>query len=144
ERHDLSLASVRFGWMLSRQGDPDRWRRGHLELIGELWGGVQSNGRRRTLVGLTPLLRYNFAAGGRWVPFVEGGVGIAYTNLAGRDLSDGFQFNPQAGVGTHYFLREDLALTLQYRWFHLSNAGLNRPNSGLNSQMVFAGVSRFY
>jgi hypothetical protein len=30
------------------------------------------------------------------------------------------------------------------RWFHLSNAGLNRANSGLNTQVVFAGLSRFF
>jgi Lipid A 3-O-deacylase (PagL) len=40
---------------------------------------------------------YPRRAGGRWVPFVEGGVGAAYTNIAGRDLSEGFQFNLQAG-----------------------------------------------
>jgi lipid A 3-O-deacylase len=88
--------------------------------------------------------RYHFATGSRWVPFVSAGVGVAYTNIAGRDLSNGFQFNLQAGAGTHYFLQEGLALTLESRWSHLSNAGLNRPNTGLNSQMVFAGLSRFY
>jgi lipid A 3-O-deacylase len=144
ERHDLALASVRFGQALGRPVDGDPWREGHLELIGELWGGTQRNGRRHALFGLTPLLRYNFAARGRFVPFGDVGVGVAYTTIAGRDLSNGFQFNLQAGVGTHYFLREDLALTLQYRWFHLSNAGLNRPNTGLNTLVVFAGISRFY
>jgi lipid A 3-O-deacylase len=144
ERHDLALASVRFGQALGGPVDGDPWREGHLELIGELWGGTQRNGRRHALFGLTPLLRYNFAARGRFVPFGDAGVGVAYSTIAGRDLSNGFQFNLQAGVGTHYFLREDLALTLQYRWFHLSNAGLNRPNTGLNSLVVFAGISRFY
>jgi lipid A 3-O-deacylase len=144
ERHDLALASIRFGQALGRPVDGDPWREGHLELIGEVWGGTQTSRQRRSLVGLTPLVRYNFAARGRWVPFGEAGAGVAYTTIAGRDLSNGFQVNLQAGVGTHYFLREDLALTLQYRWFHLSNAGLNRPNTGLNSLVVFAGISRFY
>jgi lipid A 3-O-deacylase len=144
ERHDLALTSIRFGQALGRPVDGDPWRQGHLELIGELWGGTQRNGRRHALFGITPLLRYNFAARGRFVPFGDAGAGVAYTTIAGRDLSNGFQFNLQAGVGTHYFLREDLALTLQYRWFHLSNAGLNRPNTGLNSLVVFAGISRFY
>jgi lipid A 3-O-deacylase len=144
ERHDLALASLRFGQALGHPVDGDPWRAGHLELIGELWGGSQRNGRRHTLFGITPLLRYNFAARGRFVPFGDAGVGVAYSTIAGRDLSNGFQFNLQAGVGTHYFLREDLALTVQYRWFHLSNAGLSRPNTGLNSLVVFAGISRFY
>jgi lipid A 3-O-deacylase len=142
--HDLALTSLRFGRMLSGPGAGNQWYRGNLELLGELWGGIQIHPRHRFLVGFTPLLRHNFATGGRWVPFVEGGVGVAYTNIAGRDLSNGFQFNLQAGAGTHFFLREDTALTLEYRFFHLSNAGLNVPNTGLNTELVFAGLSRFY
>jgi lipid A 3-O-deacylase len=144
QRHDLTLASLRFGRMLGWKGDLDRWRHGHCELIGELWGGVQRNSPSRTLAGLTPFIRYNFAAAGRWVPFVDFGAGAAYTNIHGHDLSEGWQFNLQGGLGAHYRLREQLALTFQYRWFHLSNAGLNVPNSGLNSQVVFVGLSHFH
>jgi hypothetical protein len=90
------------------------------------------------------MLRYNFVAAGRFVPFGDGGAGVSYTTIAGRDLSDGLQFNLLGGVGAHYFLRADMALTLQFRWLHLSNAGLNHPNSGLDSQTVVTGLSRFY
>ena len=144
ERHDLALTSLHFGQMLGGPSAENRWYRGNVELVGELWGGVQTHPRHRSLLGLTPLLRYNFATGSRWVPFVNAGVGLAYTNISGHDLSNGFQFNLQAGAGMHYFLREGLALALEFRWFHLSNAGLNRPNTGLNSQLVFAGLSRFF
>jgi lipid A 3-O-deacylase len=144
EHHDLALASARFGRMLGGPAAGNRWYHGNAELLGELWGGVQTHPRHRSLFGLTPLLRYHFATGSRWVPFVNAGVGLAYSNICGRDLSNGFQVNLQAGAGTHYFLREELALAPEYRWFHLSNAGLNRPNTGLNTQMLFAGLSRFF
>lgn len=42
-------------------------------------------------------------------------------------------------AGTQYFLREEAALALEYRWFRLSIAGLNRPNTGLDTPMLFAG-----
>jgi lipid A 3-O-deacylase len=142
--HDLALSMVRLGWMLTGPGAGDRWGRGNLELLGELWGGAQLHPRRRSVFGFTPLLRYNFATGGRWVPFVDGGVGGAYTNIGAPDLSNGFQFNIQLGAGAHYFLRGTSALTLQYRWLHLSNAGLNVPNSGLNTHLVFVGLEQFF
>jgi lipid A 3-O-deacylase len=144
ERHRLVLGAVRVGRMLGGLEAEDRWYRGNAELIAELWGGIQYRPLRRLLFGLTPLLRYNFATGSPWVPFINGGVGIAYTNIGGPDLSDGFQFSVQVGAGVHYFFREDTALTLQYRWFHLSNAGLNRPNTGLNSQIIYTGLERFF
>src|SRR5262249_55045181 len=140
ERHQLALGSVRFGRMFGGLEAENRWYRGNAELIGELWGGVQYRSRHRSLFGFTPLIRYNFATGSPWVPFVNGGVGVAYTNIGEPDLSNGFQFNVQVGAGAHYFFRDDTALTFQYRWFHLSNAGLNKPNTGLNSQVLFAGL----
>jgi opacity protein-like surface antigen len=142
--HDLALTTARFGWTFAGAGSGHQWYHGSPELLIELWGGEQIAPRNRSLYGLTPLLRYNFASGGRWVPFVDGGAGIAETSIRGRDLSTGFEFNVQVGAGTHYFFRDDTALTVEYRWFHLSNAGMQLPNNGTNTQMFFAGVSRFY
>lgn len=143
-RHDLRLAIARFGWVYGSVGTQRDWYHGHPELLGELFAGEQFNPSGRYLFGFTPLIQYNFATGSRWMPFVTGGVGLSYTNISGRDLSNGFQFNVQTGAGTHYFIREDTAVTVQYRWLHLSNAGLERPNSGTNTQMFYAGLDWFH
>jgi lipid A 3-O-deacylase len=140
--HDLALATARFGWVFNGV-EGHGWYRGNPELVVELWGGSQVHPTGRTVFGLTPLLRYNFATGSRWVPFVNGGVGIANTNIRDGDLSTGFEFNVQVGAGAHYFWREDTALTVQYRWFHLSNAGIKAPNNGTNTQLFFAGLTWF-
>ena len=140
--HDLALATARFGWVFNGV-EGHGWYRGNPELVVEFWGGRQVRPTGRTVYGLTPLLRYNFATGSRWVPFVNGGVGIANTSIRDRDLSTGFEFNVQVGAGTHYFLREATALTVQYRWFHLSNAGIKAPNNGTNTQLFFAGLTWF-
>jgi len=78
------------------------------------------------------------------VPFVDGGVGLSATNIDSVDLTGTFQFNVQAGAGTHYFLGDRIALTGQYRWLHFSNAGIQEPNHGTNTQMFLAGLSWFF
>jgi len=140
-RHDLALTAIQYSRVTSDVIGAGRWYRGNAELVFELFGGTQEEPSRRTVVGILPMLRYSFATGSRWVPFVTGGVGGAYTTIADPDLSGGLQFTVQVGAGTHYFMSRDRAITLQYRWFHLSNAGIRSPNSGLNSHLVFTGVS---
>ena len=142
--HDLALASVNLGWVFTGVMASDKWYRGNLELLVELFGGGQFKPNGRYFVGLTPLLRYNLATGSRWVLFVDGGAGVSCTNIDGPDLNGNFQFNVQVGAGTHYFLSDRTALTVQYRWLHFSNAGIERPNHGTNTQMFHVGLSWFF
>lgn len=142
--HDLALASVNFGWVFTDVMASNKWFGGNLELLVELFGGGQFKPNDRYFIGLTPLLRYNFATGSRWVPFVDAGAGVSSTNIDGPDLTGNFQFNIQAGVGTHYFLSDRTALTVQYRWLHFSNADIRTPNHGTNTQMFHIGVSWFF
>ena len=111
--HDLALASGSFGWVFSDVVAKDKWYRGNWEWLNELFSGGQFSPRGHYFVGWTTGLRYNFATGSRWVPFVDGGVGLSGTDIDSPDLDGTFQFNVQVGAGTHYFLRDDTALTLQ-------------------------------
>src|ERR1051325_9119807 len=131
--HDWVIASADYGRMLTGVIGKDRWYRGNLEVLGEVFGGEQYQPDDAYLVGGALHLRYNFALGHRWVPFVDVGAGGTGTNIRDGDLSTKFEFNLQAVTGTHVFLRDDLALTLQYRFMHLSNAGLDAPNLGVNT-----------
>ena len=47
---------------------------------------------------MTPIVRYNFSTGTRFVPFVDGGSGISLTDIKEPDLSTVFQFHSQIGV----------------------------------------------
>ena len=142
---DLARASVNFGWVFTNVVAPDKWYRGNLELLVELFGGAEFHPHDRYFVGLTPMIRYNFATGSRWVPFVEGGAGVSATNIDhGLDLTGTFQFNVQVGAGIHYFLSDRTALTVQYRWLHFSNAHTRLPNNGTNTEMFQVGVSWFF
>lgn len=142
--HDFAMASGNFGWVFTDLMAPGKWYRGNLELVAELFAGSQFHPNNRYFVGLTPLIRYNFATGSRWVPFVDGGAGVGATNIEGSDLTGTFQFNVQMGAGTHYFLSDRTALTVQYRWLHFSNAHIQEPNNGTNTQMFHVGVSWFF
>lgn len=144
ESHDLASGSANVGWVFTGVIAPGKWYGGNLELLVEVFGGWQFNPNSRYFVGLTPFLRYNFATGSRWVPFVEFGAGLSATSIDGCDLTGTFQFNLQPGAGVHYFLNDRTALTLQYRWLHFSNAGIREPNRGTNTQMFQIGVNWFF
>ena len=142
--HDLAWLGARYSWIVSDVLAADSWWRGNVELAGELFGGGQFSPSGRYLCGMTPFLVYNFATGTPWMPFIGAGAGVTLTNIGEPDLSTRFQFNDQLVLGTHYFFDERVATTFQYRFVHLSNAGIREPNNGVNTHMVFAGVTWFY
>jgi len=144
EAHDLSLGAANAGWILTDVIGKDYFFKGNLEVIGELFGGAEFHPHTRYLTGVNALLRYNIATGTRWVPFLTCGAGLTLTDIGHPDLSGTFQFDPQGGVGTHYFFRENVAFTAEWRWLHLSNAGISEPNHGTNTQMFMGGITWFF
>jgi hypothetical protein len=142
--HDLAMANFHFGWIFSDLVSRDRWYQGNWELLGEVFQGAQFEPNVSYVIGGSAILRYNFCTHSRWVPFVNGGGGAAATSIRNTDLSTTFEYNLQAGVGAHYFVRKDLAVTAQYRFIHLSNAGLGVPNLGVNTSMFYIGASWFF
>ena len=144
DRHDLELNSLSYGYMLGAVEGDGHWYRGNWELRGELFGGAQFSPSGNWVVGLTPHLRYNFATGTRWIPFLDLGAGISATGIGAPDLSGTFEFNLQASTGVRWFIRDNLALTFEAGYLHLSDAGLSRPNQGVNSIKGMIGVSWFF
>jgi predicted porin len=144
ERHDLVLATIYYGWIFTDVLAADHWYGGNFEILAEIVGGRQINPNASDVYGLSAVIRYNFAADGPWVPYVDGGFGVAYTDIGEPDLSSRFQFITQFGAGARYFFRQSTALIFQYRWFHLSNAGIEKPNNGTNTQMFYLGLDWFF
>jgi len=118
--------------------------RGSLEGRLELLGGGQYHPESTYLFGFTPVLRYNVATGNRWMPFVDVGAGVSLTDIGLPDLCTTFEFNVQGGAGCSYFLKDNLALTLQYRFVHISNADIDSPNVGVNINVIYIGLSRYF
>ncbi|MGV3720423.1 MAG: acyloxyacyl hydrolase [Actinomycetota bacterium] len=120
EHHDLVMGSLHYGQTLGRNW---AWQ-------GELFGGAQVRSEDELLLGGTYLMRYHLPTRSRWLTFANLGAGVTYTSVREPDLSTGFEFNLVGGFGTHYFYTKDTAVTVEARWFHLSNAGLDSPNRG--------------
>ena len=144
QRHDLALTSLSYGHILGGVKGQGHWYRGNWEGRVELFGGSQFSPADEWVVGLTPHLRYNFATGTRLVPFVDAGAGVTGTGIREPDLSNIFEFNIQAGLGVHWFFRDNVALTLEVRYMHLSSAGISSPNLGVNGVLGTVGLSRFF
>jgi hypothetical protein len=144
EAHDLALVSFTYGHMVSHVLGEGHWYKGNPELRLELFTGAQFSPNSEWFVGLTPHLRYNFATGTRWIPFVDAGAGVTATGIGPPDLSGTFEFNLQAGGGVQWFLKDNLALTLDAHYVHWSCAGLHQPNLGLNGVTGLLGVTVFF
>lgn len=70
-----------------------------------------------------------------FVPYVEAGVGLIYTDFQREGQGYRVNFNPVAGIGLR---TKSMFLTL--RAHHLSNAGLNDDNRGINSIVLGFGI----
>lgn len=94
--------------------------------------------------GFNPfIVRWNFTSGKRLAPFIELGGGVLFTN---KDLplqSSNVNFTPQAAIGMNIFTREKRAVSLDFRYEHISNAGLAKPNPGINTLQGGVGFHWF-
>jgi hypothetical protein len=93
---------------------------------------------------LSPLfLRWNFPPLGSQGPriFSEGLAGMLFTSRPESAEGPTFRFIEQAGFGVRIEQTPGLAWLVGYRFQHISNAGLARPNRGGNFNLVYFGAS---
>ena len=92
-------------------------------------------------IGVNALLARLRFGHARLRPFIEGGEGIAYTDLRKQGLGSRIQFTSQIGAGLDWALGPDRGLLLAARFRHLSNAGIARGNPGINTIYGVIGFS---
>ncbi|HYQ70917.1 MAG TPA: acyloxyacyl hydrolase [Gammaproteobacteria bacterium] len=97
-------------------------------------------------LSLTPVFRMqrDTALSSGVSPFAEAGIGahlLSETSLADRNYSTAFQFGSLLGLGLGFGRHGQYELA--YRFQHISNASIKRPNDGLNLHMLRLGYS-FY
>ena len=96
------------------------------------------------LIGFSPLMvNYKFLDSQRkWAPNILLGTGFSMQDWddtpAEYELGSEFQFLLHAGTGIELF-RESGTYSLNYRLFHVSNAGFRKPNIGLNAHVFTLG-----
>ncbi|HET9296710.1 MAG TPA: acyloxyacyl hydrolase, partial [Candidatus Binatia bacterium] len=79
----------------------------------------------------------------RFIPFFFAGVGFIALDADLARQSDGLNFILQSGVGLHYFISQQTALTGEWRFHHISNARIHDKNAGINSSLFMLGVTFF-
>ena len=95
-------------------------------------------------VGGSPIgAQVNFVHFRRFEPFVTSGGGFLYFNHRMFGATQ-FNFTAQLGGGVQLFtVSRRAAIDLGYKYHHISNANLGNRNPGMDSHMLFIGVSLF-
>jgi len=132
----------RFGWFLSNDIGSG-WYKGRHELLVELPLHLVVDPKVSPMTGGYLLGSWKFTSLEKWAPYVFAGGGILYVDLCLPSMGSRLDFSYQAGTGVQYFIEKDMALSLEYRYHHISNAGTSWPNEPLNSSKILLGVS-FY
>jgi opacity protein-like surface antigen len=142
---NYTITGLQLGYML---GDVkgDGWRRGNLELAGEGFGSAIFEGEGNYIAGGTLWLRYNFVSRSSrgLVPYAQAGGGFVSTDINHGILGQPFNFNLDLGIGVHYFVGQNWSLSFEYRYQHISNAGLSKHNLGINADGPVLGISYFF
>jgi hypothetical protein len=94
--------------------------------------------------GLGAVARYHFLPLGRFVPYIELAAAPGGTDLRVREQRTDVVFLLFGGVGASFFVSERAALYAGYRFQHISNAGTDSPNQGINSHTGVVGLSLFF
>jgi len=112
-----------------------------FEIVSEgiLGGSIHPGGH---LIGDTLLFRVSGNIARRWSPFFNLSSGPLHTNLDEKapELGGHVQFLSQGGAGIQRRLNPRQSIVMEYRYFHMSNAGLTNPNHGFNGSMLSVGL----
>jgi hypothetical protein len=95
--------------------------------------------------GLSPVgFKVNFGQESWIKPFIGASVGFLYfTDDVPVPDSSRFNLTPEIGLGLQFFLAPKRAVTVGYKYHHISNAGRSRRNPGMDSNLFYAGFSFF-
>lgn len=134
----------RYGWVLTEPHGPG-FLRGQFEYAVDAVPVFVVFQPANTAYGaaIDPFaLKWNFDARGRIVPYAELGGGALFTNVRVPSGTSTINFTTAGAVGVH-FLTKKLTWSGDLRFMHISNAGLERANPGINTLQLRLGVGWF-
>jgi lipid A 3-O-deacylase len=106
----------------------------------EAFLGMTQIPEQRAALGLTPLAAYDLKAFSLPQWFVEGGVGLFYTDIRVPGFGSNWVFSPQIGLGRNFQIDANHAFQVKLRYHHLSNAYLSSNNTSIDSLMILVGI----
>ena len=89
-------------------------------------------------ISVSPVLVYEFN-GDVFKPYLEAGIGVSLfenTRIESRRLGSSFQFEDRFGVGVRFYNH-----AIGLRAIHYSNAGLKKPNNGIEAYSLHYRVA---
>lgn len=88
-------------------------------------------------------IAYEYYIPQKAILFIGAGVGPHYINVDTDLQANGFIFSDNVFAGVHQILNPNWMLTYQVKFRHISNAGLQSPNGGIDNLFTGLGVSYF-
>jgi hypothetical protein len=142
---DIYPVGVRFGFdlkpFIKKLGLTPK---GLLELMYEPFVGAIANPESKVEFGIPVMLKYSYPVTNKFYPFVELGIGPYYMTLKTYEQSTQYNFISQAGAGISYFLKENWAINVGYRYRHVSNGWIKEPNGGIEASEYLVGMSWYF
>ena len=95
--------------------------------------------------GINLGLSYTWKLGNRLQSFISLGTGPHYITVALPRQAPGFSFSDNIALGIErqiFLAAHSYNLNVQYRYRHVSNAGLRIPNGGINNGFLIVGLTR--
>jgi hypothetical protein len=138
DRVDRVGAAVQWDWNRQLLSFSDWHLGGYWDVSLSQWHkGSVAAGQNKDITefGFTPVFRIqpNALKG----PYLEAGIGahlLSHVSIGDKNLSTSFQFGDHIGLGYRFGAKG--AFDLGYRFQHYSNAGIKRPNPGINFNEV--------
>ena len=135
---DMARVGVQWDWKKRWFQTPNWHLGGYWDVAVGYWhrGDVRPSEHEDIYeIGVTPVFRIqpNALAG----PYVEAAIGfhlLSHSSIGDRRMSTMFQFGDHIGAG--YRFGPKGSYDLGYRFQHLSNASIKRPNPGINFHQI--------
>ena len=138
EHADMARVSVQWDWK-KRWFQTANWHLGgYWDVAAGYWHDGGARGRQHEGIfdlGVTPVFRIQ--PNGLVGPYIEAAIGfhlLSHTSIGDRRLSTAFQFGDHVGAGYRFGAKG--SYDLGYRFQHLSNGSIKRPNPGINFHQI--------
>ena len=95
--------------------------------------GADNNRNTNFVFAMSPVIMYPLSRYANHDLYVEFGIGFSLLTedeFAGKDVGSHYQFEDRLGIVSRFGAKRQHQIALRY--FHYSNAGLSRPNPGLD------------
>ncbi len=133
--------SIDRDWLWSRELVNGWYLTGYWEAGIGYWNGDEGSTGNDSLFAISAIpvfrLQKRGAINGGVEPFLDMAVGfylLSRTSIGDKDISTSFQFGDHVGAGLSFGNSGEFEIG--YRFEHLSNASIKRPNPGINFHML--------